>query len=556
MRVIILEDGAMLSDITCGREAIYIGCGDECQILLPDSRVAAQQAVLLPESPHGWALEQLDPSIEIQLNATTVTRRVLLKTADEIHISNFVLRVFPDAEDHSSASGTTHLTYGAGVAHGPPMRVESGVARFQFEKFAQSKLPPTAIIKKVEEPLLIQASQVSSAAKVSLRASQCVTVEALMDVILRSLFDVFGAHRVWIGIRRVNYGAMEYVEGRVNSGQTFELPEVGEQVKPRVLDRAQFVVIPMVSPEMPVSVLAGPLAGPDGTLGMAYLDTGDSGRKFEPRDLDEFIVVTSLLAVQLDAVFKAIARSRAATIEGQVSVAHEIQARLTPRKLPQWEELQFGAFREPGRERTGDIYDVVRIANGQAAILIAQTSASGAWPSMLITQAQTAFRSAIMHLDPPNVCMRILNWLLYDGNRDHPLACFVATIDPKSGEVKYSCAGHVGAFIIGQRGEERRLAALTVNEPLGFDKSANFDLYQETLAPGETLALFTAGVTTARNGKGEAFGEDRFVSLLCDGFGQLASAMLKEMLSDLQGFTEGGQQPDDITVILAHRVED
>ena len=52
----------------------------------------------------------------------------------------------------------------------------------------------------------------------------------------------------------------------------------------------------------------------------------------------------------------------------------------------------------------------------------------------------------------------------------------------------------------------------------------------------------------------EDFGEERFINILCDGFGQLASTMLKEMLSDLRNFTEGGVQPEDITVLLAHFV--
>lgn len=68
------------------------------------------------------------------------------------------------------------------------------------------------------------------------------------------------------------------------------------------------------------------------------------------------------------------------------------------------------------------------------------------------------------------------------------------------------------------------------------------------------MVLFTPGVTTAKNRRDETFGEERFVNILCDGFGQLASAMLKDMLTDLRNFTEQGSQPDDITVILAHRV--
>ena len=76
----------------------------------------------------------------------------------------------------------------------------------------------------------------------------------------------------------------------------------------------------------------------------------------------------------------------------------------------------------------------------------------------------------------------------------------------------------------------------------------------ENLESAESLVVFTPGVTTAKNAKEETFGEERFVNILCDGFGQLASSMLKEMLTDLRNFTEGGKQPDDITVLLAHRL--
>ena len=117
-------------------------------------------------------------------------------------------------------------------------------------------------------------------------------------------------------------------------------------------------------------------------------------------------------------------------------------------------------------------------------------------------------------------------------------------------------AGQMGAYIISARGEERRLGPSEPTPPLSFVKNANFPLLTEELEPQETLVLFTPGVTTAQNFKGDTFGEDRFVNILCDGFGQLASQLLKEMLSDLQNFTQKGVQPDDITVLLVHRMEE
>jgi sigma-B regulation protein RsbU (phosphoserine phosphatase) len=186
--------------------------------------------------------------------------------------------------------------------------------------------------------------------------------------------------------------------------------------------------------------------------------------------------------------------------------------------------------------------------------MIAQTSSTGAMPSMLIAQAQTAFRVAVMHQDTPAVFLRTLNWLLYDGQEDHPLDCLAAVIDPPSGQMRYAIAGQLGAFIIGRRGEPRRLGPKEPSSPLGLSRSTVYPLLPEQLDPKETLVLFTQGVTTAKNGADETFGEERFVNLLCDGFGQQASVLMKEMLSDLRSFTEGGAQPDDITVILAHRV--
>ncbi len=536
MRLIVLQNDAMIADVVCGRESVQVGSGEDCRLHLADPRIAARQAIIAPEGNGTWTLQQLDTRCEIHLNGMTVTDRAELKAGDEIRILDYAVRVYPDYQ-------------------APAARVALGTSRVQLERFAQAKLPPGAVVKRAEEPVTVLPGQMDGLGRGNVAVSGWTTVEELMDAALQHLLTLFAAQRAWIGVRRVNYGAMEYEEGRSITGQAIDLPEPGHDLKPRVLDRAQFVLVPRLSREDRISILAGPLIGPDGKLGMVYVDSGDSGRCYDTRDLDNFILQLNVVAYQLDAIFKTIARNRAALIDGQVSVAHEIQARLTPRKLPQWEgQLVFGAFREPGRQRTGDIYDVVQLANNLAAFMIANTTATGGLPSMLMVQAQTAFRSAVMHQDNPAVCLRTLNWLLYDGQKDHPLECFVGVADPGTGLMRYSVAGHLGAYIIGQRGEPRRLGTVEPTPALGLVKTTVYPLLPEQLEPGETLVLFTPGVITAKNRRDEVFGEERFVNILCDNFGQLASAMLKEMLTDLRNFTEGGQQPDDITVILAHRV--
>jgi serine phosphatase RsbU (regulator of sigma subunit) len=537
MRLTVLQNEALVADVICGREAVYVGAREGARVHLPDERLAPQQLLVCPDIDDVWYIEQLEPACPVHLNGNLLEDRVPLRAGDEVRLLDYLIRVFPEYED--------------GAVQKPAL----AVSRASLERFAQSKLPPGTFFRRHDEPLTVPPGQLDRLGKANLAAAGCNTVEELMDAALDSLMATFNAQRAWVGIRRVNYGAMEYEEGRLITGQATDMPELCNDLKPRVLDRAQFVLVPRLSREDPTSVLAGPLIGPDGALGMVYLDTRDAERRYEQRDLESAVLHLSVFAYQLDAIFKTTARIRSGMIDGQVSVAHEIQTRLTPRKLPQWEgALQFGAFREPGRERTGNIYDVVRLSNNLAAIMVAHTSATGALPSLLMVQAQTAFRSAVMHQDNPAVCLRMLNWMLFDGQTDHPLECFVGVIDPTTGVMRYAMAGHLGAFIIGQRGDDRHLGAQEPSPALGLVKNTVYPLLPEQLEPGETLVLFTPGVVTARNRQDEVFGEERFVSILCDGFGQLASAMLKDLLTDLRNFTEGGSQPDDITVILAHRV--
>jgi sigma-B regulation protein RsbU (phosphoserine phosphatase) len=159
-----------------------------------------------------------------------------------------------------------------------------------------------------------------------------------------------------------------------------------------------------------------------------------------------------------------------------------------------------------------------------------------------------------MHLDAPHTYLRSLNNLVYDGTQDHLLDCFIGVIEPATGKMRYARAGQMGAYIISNRGEARALGTPQPTPSVAATKDPEYNLYPERLKSSETLVLFTPGVVTARNSRGDVFGEDRFVNILCDGFGQQASGMLREMLSDLKHFTEAGTQPDDITVILAHRL--
>ncbi len=534
MRLIVLHKGAMIDDVISDSETLYVGSAEGNRVQLNNPRLPDRIAVVFPEDETTWYIETLTDKLEVFVGTTRLTQRRELKTGDEVRIFDYSMRVYPE--------------------HSEKYRVPTQTTQAQLERFAQSTLPPGAVVRKPEEPLTVAPEHLPRVGEATVQASRCSTIEELMEVTLQALISNFGARRAWVGVRRSNRGPLEYVEGRLLTGEPLDLPKAGDDLKPRILDRAQFIRVPILSTAERMSILCGPLIGPHGPIGMVYLDTGESRRRFKEKDLNLFVLQLHIYAQQFAGIFRSLVRVREAMIDGAVSVAHEIQARLTPRKLPQWDELQFGALREPGRERTGDVYDVLRLSNNLAYFMIAQTSATGSLPSMLMTQSRTAFRVAGMHQDTAAIFLRSLNWLLYDGLKDHPLDCFAGVVDPATGQMRYSVAGHIGAYVIGAHGEPRKLGVSEPLPALGMSKNTVYPLLPEQLESGETVALFTAGVTTAQDSAGKTFGQQRILNLLCDGFGQQASTMLKEMHVELRNSTEQGSQPDDITVLLAHRV--
>ena len=181
MRLIVLQSDAMIADVVCGREAVHMGSREDCRIPLLDPRIAAEQAVVFPEGEGAWWLAQLDTACEIHVNGRTVTDRIELKAGDEIRIQDYSVRVYPDYDEPAAP------------------RVALGTSRAQLERFAQAKLPLSAVLKRADEPLVVQPGQLDSVGRASLAVSGCVTIEELMDNALLHLLTAFAAQRAWIG---------------------------------------------------------------------------------------------------------------------------------------------------------------------------------------------------------------------------------------------------------------------------------------------------------------------------------------------------------------------
>jgi len=149
----------------------------------------------------------------------------------------------------------------------------------------------------------------------------------------------------------------------------------------------------------------------------------------------------------------------------------------------------------------------------------------------------------------PAECLSQLNELLWQDNRvDVFVTMFYAVLDGATGRLVYANAGHCPPRLVGADGRVRRI------EPTGGLALAVLGdiAYREeslTLAPGETVVLYTDGVTEATNGDEEMFGEDRLAEVLAATASGSSRAIVAAVLAQVDAFREPGQRGDDVTVV-------
>jgi len=540
VRVLVKEGDAVLADLTFEDEQVYVGSDPACAIHLPDMRVSARNALIAPVESGQWRIESLDYSNAILVNDHALIEPRSLDDEDEVSLHGYLLKVYL----------SEHLDQRAVEAD------EGRLGAEDLAKIRQYPLPTGSIVKRHFDGITMVKAQLDQASNLGVEVSHCRDIHELIDIALGLLLKSFDARSAWIGIRRQSHGELEVVGGRLPSGQSTGVNPVIDLLQYRCCERNQYVCIRKVTDQPDIgSAMAVPLSTRKGTFGMVYVDRRPRTRRFQIPDLDLLTAFGSTVAAKLDTLLQGRMLREAAVSSTEVSVVQAIQTQLDPKAAPSWANLQMAAYSRSGQEAPGDVYDVMKRPDSEiTAILLGHVRSRGASLALAMARVHSTFRVAMLHNDSPHAFARQLNWLVYDERDPSLVDVMCVLIDARSGKIQHCRAGKIGAFVVDARGEPRKLA--TADGPsIGAVRNYEYLSKSDTLAPGETLAIYTRGVATPTNPEGERFGEARFIQLVCDGFGQPPSATVTDISHDLSSFFTDGRHPDDITVILLHHKE-
>ena len=244
-------------------------------------------------------------------------------------------------------------------------------------------------------------------------------------------------------------------------------------------------------------------------------------------------------------------------IQADLSVAREIQHAILPRtfdlKLPDADNVNIYASMLAAKDVGGDFYDFFPIDDHRIAFTIADVSGKGVPAAIFMAVSRTLIKATGIQDKPTNECMSTVNNILCDESVGSMfVTVFYGIYDLQTGQITFTNAGHNPPYILKADGQVEVVKS-PCNLVLGAVPDMPFSCDTMKLEPGDTLYMFTDGVTEAENKNHDQFGESRLEAALAECKGADSRHIVDTVNAKVKEFINGASQSDDITQLVIRR---
>ena len=298
----------------------------------------------------------------------------------------------------------------------------------------------------------------------------------------------------------------------------------------------------------------------DGTTGAASTKAaelppvwGGVVTRFEDIDGNSFALVG------LDEVSREIEAQRRATAERleaerrvvqELEIARQVQARLFPQTLPPSSTLEYAGVCVQARQVGGDYYDFLNLGQDRLGLIIGDIAGKGIAAALLMANLQANLRSqCATAVAQPQHFLESVNRLFYENTVESVYATlFFGAYDDRERCLRYANCGHLPGLVLRNDQTVERLDS--TGTVLGLFSAWGCSIRECGLSPGDTLALYTDGVTESFNERDEEFGDRRLIESLQRYRDLPPETLVSSILNDVRRFSPQ-EQGDDITLIVA-----
>ncbi len=241
------------------------------------------------------------------------------------------------------------------------------------------------------------------------------------------------------------------------------------------------------------------------------------------------------------------------SIQSDLNIAREIQQGILPQVFPPFpdrRDFEIFATMVAAQEVGGDFYDFFLIDNDRLGIVIGDVSGKGIPAAIFMAVSRTLIRATGLKGSAPGDCLQYVNNLLcIESVSGMFVTVFYAIINMQTGVMEYANAGHNPPYLLNNDGTTAVIRA-TGDTILGFFVDLKYKTQKLSMIPGQSVLLYTDGVTEAFNSHDEVYGEGRLEHFLGAMPGLNTQRTVEGVVEDVNRFSVGVPQSDDITLLL------
>jgi serine phosphatase RsbU (regulator of sigma subunit) len=528
-------------------DSLVIGRSAQADVSIADRSLSRRHARLFREGDE-WLLEDLASRHGTYINGRKVTQSTPVQGGDIIGLSGSLVTV----NDSDAPS--------------PPRPVDDFSAQSVFrsaETILGETLHMTAADPSADRAMLVRwAERLRIVNEVHEALGRSMAVDELLELIL---------DRVFLHLRP-RHGAVFLKEEddlvcarhRSEVGGQEDFPEsrrlvdevVGKGLAAIVTDARTdevFGTESMLSAGVR-TLLAAPLMTPEGALGMIVLCSDTLEHQFSETDLELLVLLASAAALRIRIVKlteEAVERQR---FEQDVALARRIQVALLPAAMPQKPGVEIYGGNIPSRGVSGDYYQVMGgTDDDEVVVIVADVSGKGIGASLLTGYVDALFLAYLSEgHDPAEIFSRVSPQMNSKTPVESFATAFLGIFYVSTGRLRFASAGHDPPVLARATGDVEGLDPTGM--PLGLMPNAVYTASEAVLDVGDTLILYTDGITEAANPEEEEYGRDRLAEVCC-GQRELSVDRLAEAIhTNVDEFVRGTPYHDDRTLVIMRRL--
>lgn len=393
-----------------------------------------------------------------------------------------------------------------------------------------------------------------------------VSAQQLLEDLVEKLFDFLEAEHGVVLLKDAS-GEVEPVVVRTRKGRASkEDIRLSHTLVEAALERREAILLregggdaALASRSLIISgvttAIVTPLEAGGEVIGLLYFDAFLTRKPFDEDDLRLVTVLAHVAAAKIQNAKLAEEVQKKRVLEQEMAIARTIQQRLLPHKTPHEGAFQLFATLRSAKEVGGDLFDYFWDEK-RLFFCIGDVSGKGVPAALVMALTKTLFRANAAFLDDPAQMMAAVNVRLYEETDPTMfVTAFCGFLDLESGRLVYSNAGHDRPLIL-RPGSPLRTLEAKPGLALGVFPKFSYPLQEELLAPGDSLILYTDGVTEAVDPATQLFGLARLEAAMDALAPSDPEGIVRALIEAVDGFAKDAPQADDITTLCIRYLGD